>query len=388
MLEVTPPAEPEPISFTQPEVGLAAELIAQTAIQVEREPDFLLNSVDPGSTSQAEVASDGKTEQLDLAFLTERSRLLLGLKEEVSLTPEQALAHLERDAAFWEASALPESERLISERLKIADSFRAAGVEPDNGYRQNLEQQERERDALARQEAYRNLQESEQKYPVGGALAVAARLAEALPVSNTKQLVADWVKQTTAGVAEKGWALQSSFKEAANKAVEKGLQLQSSLLSVRSSSGKFLEKVNSRLELIKSTLREQQVVDVASKLFNYHQQQTLVKSSGKDSQDYTTYKGQNYTLRLQGRNTYEIYENGKDDKPLMRFKQTAWGFTMLKNQFTQKHYRDFAETKKKMERFGMGELAPGVGRKHLGQLAPVSHTRGRENSQQSSIALE
>lgn len=205
---------------------------------------------------------------------------------------------------------------------------------------------------------------------VPGALVVAARLSQTLPISNTRSLLTDWVNQTTEAVVEKAWKLQSSLEEA------------------RLKSEKVLGTVSSRVEMIKLNLREQQVAAVASKLFNYHHQQVLAKNSGKDTQDYTRYQGQNYTLLCRGRNTYEIYENSKSAKPLMRFKETAWGSKILNNNFTEKNYRDFQETQKKLQRFGLEELAPGIGKKHLGRLAPASSVRESKRYKQSSLALE
>ncbi len=335
-------SEPESASINQPKIGLTAPLTPQVV-------------------AQPKVASEEKTQPGNLGFLTERSRSLLGLGKEVSLTPAQALAHLEHDAAFWEVSQLPESEPLVSERRHLASQLREAAVVPDDGYRQNLEQQ--------------NQQVSEQKSQAFGVLAVVARLTEALPVSNTKQLVTDWVNQTTAGV-----------KEVSDKAVEKGQELQSSLTEVRSKSEELLGTVSSRLESVKSTLREQQVASVASKLFKYYQNELLKSPSSEAEKDYKNARGVGYTIRSVGRNAYEIYKTGQEDKLLMRFKETAWGYKILSKDknFDRSNYPNFVKTQEKLKRLGIGELSPDAGYKHWGQFAPdLSGSK-----KQLSMALE
>ncbi len=222
-----------------------------------------------------------------------------------------------------------------------------------------MKQQDGGKAEIARHDALQDIQKPDSKFKLPGALAVAARLAEALPDSNTKQVVKDWVNQTGKGAVEKAWH----------------------------KSGQLLDAIKSRTETFKQDSRNQQVASVVSKLVNHHQQELIAANLNKEKgvqQDYTTYKGENYTLKLQGRNTYEVFENGKDgkeDKSVLRFKATGWSFKVLKNELTEKNYRDFEQTQKKMERLGLGELAPGAGKKHLGGLAPVG-SRSHEKSKQ------
>jgi hypothetical protein len=175
-------------------------------------------------------------------------------------------------------------------------------------------------------------------------------------------------------------------KEVSDKAVEKGQELQSSLTEVRSKSEELLGTVSSRLESVKSTLREQQVASVASKLFKYYQNELLKSPSSEAEKDYKNARGVGYTIRSVGRNAYEIYKTGQEDKLLMRFKETAWGYKVLSKDknFDESNYPDFVKTQEKLKRLGIGELSPDAGYKHWGQFAPdLSGSK-----KQLSMALE